>query len=233
MLQSEQFSKHLLFSPLVHSLGSPMTNYNMGNSSEKVRKIMDRSGESPSSQRVRRRKSCSTIQSDNPSSDTQQQYHDDGYIRLNGSTPDLNITRAVTFSSDSSQHKKNIVLTPSQVVLLQNNSQIKSKQVVGHHEIAANNVISDSTDISEIEMKNLKELLLLHLDIVQQQQAIIIEKDKVIAGLKTETKMVNIYKVDKQFFCVRYFAHPISNVLGQLCQEANGLLHSSHGFSLI
>jgi len=45
--------------------------------------------------------------------------------------------------------------------------------------------------LSEQEVFNLKDIVLLHLDLVQQQRQVIQEKDKLIAQLRTETSTVS------------------------------------------
>lgn len=58
--------------------------------------------------------------------------------------------------------------------------------------------------VTEKEVKNLKELLLLHLDLVQQQQNIIVEKDKQIAELKTESSRVSQSVLSELVFSIQH-----------------------------
>jgi len=45
----------------------------------------------------------------------------------------------------------------------------------------------------EVEVKNLKELVLLHLDLIQQQRDELTTKDRIIKDLKKENESVSLY----------------------------------------
>lgn len=52
------------------------------------------------------------------------------------------------------------------------------------------------------EVKHLKELLLLHLDLIQQQSEQIVTKDKLLAALRQENETVNIFLEKMHFFLI-------------------------------
>lgn len=80
--------------------------------------------------------------------------------------------KTVTFSLGNQQNLNLVRLTPVSL-----RSSIEPKVT--------------STAIMESEVKNLRALVLLHLDLVQQQQNIIAEKDKLIAELRAESNTVS------------------------------------------
>lgn len=106
------------------------------------------------------------------------------------SRPHSNSTKTVTFSLGQ-QHNLNLVrLTP---VSLRSTLERQSSSIA----------------ITELEVKNLKELVLLHLDLVQQQQTIIAEKDRLIAELRTESNMV-IYSFSLSVPCMQQIAFRVN-----------------------
>lgn len=60
---------------------------------------------------------------------------------------------------------------------------------------------NNCTTTGESEVKHLKELLLVHLDLIQQQSEQLINKDKQIRSLKRENEMV-IYIINNHSFDV-------------------------------
>lgn len=105
---------------------------------------------------------------------------------INGIEADL---KTVTFSLDSLQSNKD---------------SKKSNQAVGesHSILGEESLLADSHSTSmnlakslstATELQHLKDLVLLHLNFERQQQAIIIQKDKLIADLRSETITVIYY----------------------------------------
>ena len=87
-----------------------------------------------------------------------------------------NLTKTVTFSLSNPQNLNLVRLTP---VSLRSNFERQP--------------VSNAASVTEAEVKKLKELVLLHLDLVQQQQSIIAEKDKLIAELRSESNTVLLF----------------------------------------
>ena len=147
----------------------------MGNSSEKIRHLMEISEEPP--QRIRRRKS--SAQSEN-SPETSQLTPKDTKVKTNGIADDIIATKPVTFHKEKQCRNSSIPANPTLL------------QAASGSEAAGWNTGSGSAQTTtENEIENLKDLVILHLDIVQQQQSIIAEKDKQIADLREETKAVS------------------------------------------
>lgn len=171
MLHSGHFSKQLLFSPLVETLGSSMTNCDMGNSSEKITHMMDLTAES--TQKSRRRKSAT--QYENGPEISQQAPNDSS--RPNGISADV---KTVSFSVEEQQNHKSLLLTSGN---LEPNTWVMGRKTVPPD--------GNSLALSELEIKNLKDMVLLHLNIIQQQQETITEKNKKISELREESKLVS------------------------------------------
>lgn len=64
------------------------------------------------------------------------------------------------------------------------------------------------------EVRQLKDLLLLHLDLIQQQSEQLVNKDKQLCNLRQENDMVSMTTADTYPFtytlCIHYFVHSIS-----------------------
>lgn len=160
----------------------------MGNSSEKIKHLMEISEDPP--QRIRRRKM--SAQSEN-SPETSQLNHRDNISKTNGISSDTTFPKTVTFSME--KQCKSSSLTPNPTLL---------QATTGSEATERNSGINGGQTTSENEIKNLKGLVLLHLDIVQQQQSIISDKDKQIADLREETQAVS-YNLDHLLLLVFHF----------------------------
>lgn len=57
----------------------------------------------------------------------------------------------------------------------------------------------------DIEAKHLKELVLLHLDLIEQQAEDILARDKIIKELKNENEIVSVNNLPIYFFISIHF----------------------------
>lgn len=75
------------------------------------------------------------------------------------------------------------------------------------------------------EVKHLKELLLLHLDLIQQQSEQIVTKDKLLAALRQENETVFVYLI---YCCIECKVHSSSRLfqIRIICSN-NTLLRAS------
>lgn len=102
-------------------------------------------------------------------------------IKLNGfSSPDARLSKTVTFSLEQSPHNNLSLVKVSPASLRPTSASNQEKQ------------LCSEMSLTDTEVNNLKGLVLLHLDLVQQQQTIIAEKDRLISELRTESNMVRM-----------------------------------------
>lgn len=186
MLQSERPSKSLLN----QSFSPRMTGCRMGHVFERDQSIADHtatvssdfssdiaaSATSSSSKSLRKRRSHSTGSPAGAITGCVSPSHDKTHLDCTEEQPlfEANSPKSVTFMSENRRTQKT-------------NCDANSVNKIERLSRSTNVTVVD-----EEELKNLKDLVLLHLDIVNQQQQIIAEKDEVIANLRDEKNTVNL-----------------------------------------
>lgn len=126
-------------------------------------------------------------------------------MMLNKTYNDQNIiARVRTKMTENFSAQNNAKISNSQVNLnflnnLRNSSVVQNLIAYDHIYAASagqNNLVSTSENNcqnTESEVSFLKELLMLHLDLIQQQNEDILNKDKTIARLTQENEMVKLH----------------------------------------